>query len=349
MVIYDIIYSMDTNVLDNSITDRKNILNNEYAVSEIQKNLDIKGIFFEGEYWLTTKQVTDYFNIEGRTLRRYLSDYRDELEENGYRLLTGDNLKKFRDVEDINVLNIIDEKSPKIGIFNMKAFLNLAMLLAESSKARMLRRMMLEITTQTVNMLAGGNTKYINQRDEKYLLAAYYNEGYNKKFRNALKNYVTDSKDTAKYPNYNDKVYKIIFKENSKEYKTILELSKQERPRDTMYAEVLSAISSFENTIAAELKKAYENKGNTPLTREEADMVFHSTAKHPAFEPQIENARRSMASLDNALRKKQHDSLMDYIYPVDKRDFERFLGEKSKSLSDRIDENIDVLKRLKDK
>ncbi|MBQ3310073.1 DNA-binding protein [Candidatus Saccharibacteria bacterium] len=340
---------MDNNVLDNSITDRKNILNNEYAISEIQENLDIKGTLFRGEYWLTTRQVESYFNIERRTLLRYTNDYRAELEESGYKVISGDELKEFRYVGDTNVTNIVDEKVPRQGIFNTKAFLNLAMLLAESPKARTLRRMMLEITTQTVNMLAGGNTKYINQRDEKYLLAAYYNEGYNKRLRDALKNYVTDSRDTAKYPNYNDKVYKIIFKENSKEYKTILELNKKERPRDTMYADVLSAISSFENTIAAELKKAFREKGNIPLTRGEVDEIFMRTAEHPAFEPQIETARRSMASLDHALRKKQHNSLAGYIYPVDKKDFERFLGEKSKSLSDRIDENIDVLKRLKDK
>ena len=340
---------MDNNVLDNSATDRKNILNNEYAISEIQQNLDIKGTLFRGEYWLTTRQVESYFGIERRTLLRYTNDYKEELEESGYRVISGDDLKEFRYVGDINVTNIVDEKVPRQGIFNIKAFLNLAMLLAESPKAKELRRMMLEITAQTVNLLAGGSTKYINQRDEKYLLAAYYNEGYNKKFRDALKNYVTDSRDTAKYPNYNDKVYKIIFKENSKEYKAILELNKKERPRDTMYADVLSAISSFENTIAAELKSTFKKKGNVPLTRDEVDQLFASTAEHPAFEPQIEVARRSMASLDHALRKKQHDSLMDYIYPVDKSGFERFLGEKSKSLSDRIDENIDVLKRLKDK
>ena len=341
--------NMDSNVLDNSATDRKNILNNEYAVSKIQQKLNVKGTLFRGEYWLTTRQVESYFDIDKRTLIRYTNEYREELEESGYRVISGDDLKEFRYVGDIYVTNIVDGKVPKQGIFNVKAFLNLAMLLTESQKARELRRMMLEITTQTVNMLAGGNTKYINQRDEKYLLAAYYNEGYNKKFRDALKNYVTNSKDTAKYPNYNDKVYRIIFKENSKEYKTILELSKKERPRDTMYADVLSAISSFENTIASELKNAFEKKGDTPLTREETDEVFNRTAEHPAFEPQIEVARRSMASLDRALRKKQHDSLVDYIYPIDKSDFEKFLGEKSKALSDRIDENIDVLKRLKDK
>lgn len=340
---------MDGNVLDNSATDRRNILNNKYAVSEIQKNLDVKGVHFEGDYWLTTRQVETYFEIDRRTLRRYTEGkFKDELTESGYRILSGDELKSFRDVEDIYVLNIMDEKAPKQGIFNIRAFLNLAMLLSESQKAKDLRQMMLGIVTETVTRMAGGSTKYINQRDEKYLMTAFYNENYNKKFNKALKKYVTNGQDHAKYPNYNDRVYQTIFKENSREYKNILELSKQEKPRDTMYTEVLSAIASFENAVAVELKEESEKRGRT-LTREEANGVFEKTAKHPAFEPQIELARSNMASLDHALRQKNHESLSDYISPISIEAYERFLGEKSKALSERIDENKEMFKRLRDK
>ena len=37
--------------------ERQNVLNNRFAVDEIQKRLDISGMFFEGEYWLTKKMV----------------------------------------------------------------------------------------------------------------------------------------------------------------------------------------------------------------------------------------------------------------------------------------------------
>ena len=129
------------------------------------------------------------------------------------------------------------------------------MLLNDSERAKQLRSLMLNIATNTITRLAGGNTKYINQRDEKFLLASYYNENYNRKFRDALKNYVTDKTDRAKYPNYNDKVYKVIFRENAADYKRLLELSKNDKVRETLYAEVLSAISSFENTVAEGVKK----------------------------------------------------------------------------------------------
>lgn len=335
------------NTFDKSVIARRNLLNNNYALAEIEKNVDIRGTLFEGQYRLTTQQVSAYFEIDDRTIRRYTKKYGKELSENGYEVVSGERLREFNSGQDINVLTNTD-KTTRQGLFTMRAFLNLAMFLNESQKAKELRGLMLDVATNTITRLAGGDTKYINQRDEKFLLASYYNDGYNKKFRDALKKYVTDKRDTAKYPNYNDKVYKVIFRENAAEYKRLLELGKNDNVRETLYAEVLSAISSFENTVAEELKKKSVETGR-PLSRDEADAVFEETAQHPSFEPQVELARRNMASLDNGLRSKQHEHLSEYIYPLNMDDYERFLGEKSKALSDRIDDNLKMLKRLKDK
>lgn len=35
--------------------ERQNVLNNRFAVSKVQKHLDIEGILFEGEYRFTKK------------------------------------------------------------------------------------------------------------------------------------------------------------------------------------------------------------------------------------------------------------------------------------------------------
>ena len=343
-----LMYNTDMeNGFEKSVVARRNILNNSYALSEIEDKVDIKGVPFEGETRLTIQQIASFFEVTPRTIERYIRRYNDELTENGYEVVSGERLKKFYAGSDIDV-GTNTEKMTRQGLFTLKTFLNIAMLLNDSPKAKQLRTMMLNITTNTITRLAGGDTKYINQRDEKFLLASYYNEGYNKKLRDALKNYVTDSNDTAKYPNYNDKVYKVIFKENAAEYKRLLELGRKDKIRETLYAEVLSAISSFENTVAEELKNK-RNELQRSLTRDEADEVFEKTAKHPSFEPQIEFARRNMASLDNGLRNKRHENLGEYIYPLNKEDYERFLGEKSKALSERIDDNLKMLKRLKDK
>jgi hypothetical protein len=127
-----------------------------------------------------------------------------------------------------------------------------------------------------------------------------------------------------------------------------LKLTSKEKIRDTMYSEVLTTISMYETGLAHELKIKSDKLGRK-LSPKEVDELFISFESNPAFKPQIEVARRRMASRDFGLRFVTHPELSGYISPLDKDDFERFLGEKSAELSDRIKEYQNVFKRLKDK
>lgn len=337
---------MESDRLNTSAIERNNVLNNKFAVKEIQKVIPVKGFAFDGEQYLTTKQVADYFEINTRTIERLVEEYSEELKNNGYLILTGERLQRLKKVPDINVGNLGGIYTPKVGLFPIRAFLNIAMLLSGSKKAKELRGAMLDIVVDVVNKRAGGNVKFINQRDDTYIIAAYYNEGYHKDFIDALTNYVDAGR--AKYPNYTDKIYKEIFCENTNEYKRILDLAKNDKARETMYSEVITAISSFEIGIADKLKE-YFKRYNRKLTRDEVNQAFEEVAKMPTMRPMIDMARMKMASLDRALRNVEHPSIARYELPVNQVDFERFLGEKSRELSRRIEENQDVLKRLKEK
>ena len=50
-----------------------------------------------------------------------------------------------------------------------------------------------------------------------------------------------------------------------------------------------------------------------------------------------------------AFRDALHLQLQEYVVPVDREDFDRFLGEKSRELSERLEEAQDVMKRLKER
>ena len=56
-----------------------------------------------------------------------------------------------------------------------------------------------------------------------------------------------------------------------------------------------------------------------------------------------------MASRDLAFRDALHHQLQDYVTPLQRDEFERFIGEKSKEFSDRLLEAKDVMKRLKER
>ena len=333
-----------------SQVDRQNILNNPYALQEIENATRITGIPFEGKTVVLKEQVAAFFEVTLRTIENYLGKYDQELAQNGYEILKGNRLKKFKlaisesDVPETDFGNIT--KAPQLGVFDFRAFLNLGMLIAESDRARLLRQMILDIVIDTINQRTGGGTKYVNQRDEDFLLSAFQEENYRKEFTDALKNYV--DMGNFKYPLYTDKIYVSIFREKAKEYRKILRLHEKDRVRDTFYAEVLDLISAYEYGFAKVLEDAWGKKG-AKLNSWEVDELFSAFEQQAHWRPLIEKARNKMASRDLAFRDALHAQLKGYITPLNAADFERFLGEKSKELVQRLDEAKDVMKRLKER
>jgi hypothetical protein len=332
------------NDLTGSAIDRQNILNNKEAVENIRTYLGIDGMFFEDELRFTRHKVIEFFGIDISTIDRYLSKNVKELKQNGYIILKGQSLINFKRQFGSTLQE--GTKAPSLGVFNFRSFINLGMLLAESERAKALRSAMLDIVIDTLNFKLGGSTKYINQRDEDFFYAILKEPNYRKEFTTALNQYL--EMGNYKYSLYTDAIYKAIFRGDALEYKQILQLKEQENPRDTMYAEVLRLIASFETGIAHEMKKKHDEL-DRKLLPAELDNLIIQYAKHPLYVPLIEDARSKMASRDYGFRNIIHEKLQPYIQSVSSEDFDRFLGEKSKELSERIEENINVFKRLKDR
>lgn len=333
--------------LTESLHDRQNILNNRYALQKAEQHLALGGVQFEGEMAFTKQQVIELFDISDATVERYLSSHGDELKANGYILLRGAKLKQFK---EIAAGTLISEgtKTTVLGIFTFRAILNLGMLLTESDRAKELRSRVLDIVIDVLVERAGGHTKFINQRDQDYLMAAFQEENYRKQFTDALDKYVDGNQ--WKYSRFTNLIYQSIFHENAAEYKKILKLAEKDKIRETMYSEVLTLIASFESGIAHDLESQSLSLGR-PLTQKEAEQLFVRFEQHPLFKPLITDARTKMASRDLCFRKALHEKLEAYIKSVPEADFERFLGEKSKSLEEQLSdpEVLEVFKRLKDR
>lgn len=128
--------------LTNSVLVRQNVLNNIYAVEEIQKAVGIKGVLFEQSYRFVKKQLADFYGVTERTIENCLEKNDKELQRNGYEVLKGKRLIDFKlaasksDVSEIDFGN----KTPQLGIFDFRAFLNVGMLLTDSERARLGRR-----------------------------------------------------------------------------------------------------------------------------------------------------------------------------------------------------------------
>ncbi|MFT5730223.1 MAG: hypothetical protein ACI8PB_004401 [Desulforhopalus sp.] len=240
---------------------RKNVLNNPYALTQLESNLQLRGLSFQATTVFTKLQAAEILDIDERTIDRYLSSHSDELKESGYQVIKGRVLRELRlkYVDDTNVVDIINPKTPSLGIFSFRAVLNLAMLVTESQRAKAIRSRMLDIVIDVIAEKTGGKTKYINQRDQDFLPAAYMEDSYRRKFTDALKDCL--DMGNHKYAVYTDKIYKAVFCENAGEYKKILRLVDKDKTRDTMYAEVLKAIASFEHGLAVQIREQSEKIG----------------------------------------------------------------------------------------
>jgi len=310
----------------------------------------VQGIPFEGKTVVLKEQVAAFFEVTLRTVENYLEQNATELARNGYEVLKGARLRSLKDaiqgldVPETDFGNI--SKTPQLGVFDFRAFLNLAMLVSESERAKLLRQVILDVVIDTINKRTGGATKYINQRDEDYLQAAFSEESYRKQFTDALRDGVEMGK--FKYAVYTDKVYVSIFKEKSNEYRKLLRLERKDNVRATFYAEVLDLVAAYECGFADLLMKAVMDKGRK-LRPLEVDALFAQFEGQAHWRPLVEKARFKMASRDLAFRDALHLQLQEYVAPVQREDYERFIGERSKELSERLEEAKDVMKRLKDR
>ena len=324
--------------------ERQNVLNNQVAVNNMQQVLDIEGMLFEGAYRFTKQMVADYFEISISTVDRYLEQHSDELRHNGYVLIKGKRLKDFK----LQFGRIINEatKTTVLGLFDFRSFLNMGMLITGNDKAKALRSSILDIVISTINEKTGGGTKYINRRDPNYVIAAVVEENYRKNLTSAI-NECVSGHETMKYAQITDYIYKAVFKENAKEYREILKLSQKDNVRHTLYSEVLLVISSFENGVGAEIRKQYENKGKERLNVKEVERIVQDLSESPMQTPYLNDARTKMASRDLGFRDAYHGNIAEYLRAITPEEYERFIGSQSVDFDKILEENQDVLRRLK--
>jgi hypothetical protein len=334
---------MNNKDLTTSTIERQNVLNNKYALEAIRTNLDVPGALFEGEYRFTKKMVADFYEVDERTIERYIERENNELSANGYILCKGKQLKEFKlqFAHDINVVS----KTTQLGLFNFRSFLNIGMLLTESEKAKEIRSAILDIVLESINKRTGGGTKYINRRDTNYLPTALKEITYRKALTSAITRYV-EGHPTMKYATITDYIYKAIFKENAKKYAEVLKLKAKDQIRSTMYAEALLLIAAFENGIGFEIKSEADRLKRNLSIQEVGDIITR-LASHPFQTPLLEDARSKMASRDYCFRDTLHHDLKEYLASVPPEDFERFIGEQSIDFDAILEQNRDVLLRLK--
>lgn len=110
----------------------------------------------------------------------------------------------------------------------------------------------------------------------------------------------------------------------------------------------MDIIAAYESGLADAIKHEYERVEHI-LSIKETEILFRSFENMDLWKLLIQRGRVKMASRDMALRDAFHYQLSEYIQPLDRDEYKKFLGAAGDELDRLMRENQDVLRRLKER
>ncbi|MEU1478645.1 restriction endonuclease [Streptomyces sp. NPDC005760] len=142
---------LESRSLRDGVLDRTDVLDRVKALSLLPDGMHV-----------TTAMVAAYFEVGLEAVKSLVKDHRTELETNGYRSLTGEELRSFKN------LSGIQSRTASLALFSRRAVLNVAMLLRDSEVSRQVRVYLLDMEylarTQPVGNPASTDTTSLDDR-----------------------------------------------------------------------------------------------------------------------------------------------------------------------------------------
>ena len=162
--------------LINNINEREIIMNEE-RLDVLDKVKEL--VFMEGTEYMTTQQVADYYKVSYEAIKSLVSRHKEELTKNGYKLVSGKELKEILVSCSMNLTNkkgYFECNGEKFanrsnGLFNKRSILNVGMLLRDGKVAKEVRSRLLDIEYESNKAVQeNGQTikdNIINEIDEE--------------------------------------------------------------------------------------------------------------------------------------------------------------------------------------
>lgn len=222
--------------------------------SEFIENIDvldkIKAIqYLSKDLLLSIEQVANYYEVGTSAIESIILRNRDELDEDGLKVLKGKELSGFRK-EVCDLQSEGDKISPKARAFTIipkRAMLRIGMLLIESDVAKQVRTYLLNIQETATDE----QHKWAVQRMVGKKIRCYLTD--------SIKDYIPESPSKRwKYKNYTDLIYKIIFDKNAKQLKQDRNIKDENLLRDSFTIEELVNVEKLEAMVGGLIAFGYD-------------------------------------------------------------------------------------------
>lgn len=118
---------------------------------------------------VTVGMAAEYYEVNVDVIKWHLKQNRDEFESDGYKVLTGDELKQLKDKlrESDSLSYEIGKRAKSLALLPRRAVLRLGMLLQESEVARRVRDYLLDMEGYAIQKLREENEKLRKENNTK--------------------------------------------------------------------------------------------------------------------------------------------------------------------------------------
>jgi hypothetical protein len=187
---------------------------------------------------LTVDQVAHYYETSRDSVSTIIKRNRDEFEDDGMTVLTGQQLKDFKKSLEGSIE--LSKVNKSLILLTKRSLLRVGMIMTNNAMAIRIRNYLLNLEeTATVEQKSWAIQREVGIIERKRMATAiskYLPESKNKKFA---------------YPNYTNMIYKILFNKSAKEMRETSGLTTNDALRDTFTTEQLKLVEESETIVTA--------------------------------------------------------------------------------------------------
>lgn len=205
---------------------------------------------------LTVDQVANYYETSRDSVSTIIKRNRDEFENDGMTVLTGQELKEFK--KSLEGSFELSKVNKSLILLTKRSLLRVGMIMTNNAMAIRIRNYLLNLEeTATIEQKSWAIQREVGIIERKRMTTAiskYLPESKNKKFA---------------YPNYTNMIYKILFNKTAKEMREEKGLATNDALRDTFSIDQLKLVEESETIVTAlvalgfsytQIKEQLENK-----------------------------------------------------------------------------------------
>ena len=187
---------------------------------------------------LTVDQVANYYETSRDSVSTIIKRNRDEFENDGMTVLTGQELKEFK--KSLEGSFELSKVNKSLILLTKRSLLRVGMIMTNNAMAIRIRNYLLNLEeTATIEQKSWAIQREVGIIERKRMTTAiskYLPESKNKKFA---------------YPNYTNMIYKILFNKTAKEMREEKGLTTNDALRDTFSIDQLKLVEESETIVTA--------------------------------------------------------------------------------------------------